>query len=203
MKNKRAAIYVRVSTLDQHPEMQERELREYVARRKWVLRKVYCDKGFSGALEKRPALDALMSDCRRGKVDFVVVWKFDRFARSLRQLLNALESFKELGIGFASCTEAINTEESHGVLLFQIVGAIAQWERCLTVERVRAGLAHARKRGRRLGRPPLRTFSSDEVSEIMALFASGVSIRQLALRFNTTQYIVSKIAAERQTVPKN
>lgn len=127
MQVKRAAIYTRVSTTDQHPEMQEQELREYVARRNWTLLRVYTDKGVSGTAEKRPGLDALLEDCRRRKVDFVCVWKFDRFARSLKQLLNALELFRALGIGFVSCTEAIDTSLPHGEMLFQIIGAIAQW----------------------------------------------------------------------------
>src|ERR1022692_4092149 len=106
MVMKKAAIYTRVSTQDQHPEMQQQELVEYVKRRGWTLYKEYSDKGVSGAKERRPALDTLLEDCRRKKLDVVVVWKFDRFARSLKQLLNALELFRTLGIGFVSCTEA-------------------------------------------------------------------------------------------------
>jgi DNA invertase Pin-like site-specific DNA recombinase len=194
MKTKRAAIYVRVSTLDQHPEVQEQELREYVGRRSWTLQKVYCDQGVSGATEKRPALDALLQDCRLGRVDVVLVFKFDRFARSLRQLLNALDMFRELGIGFVSCTEAIDTSLSHGILLFQIVGAMAQWERSLIAERVRAGIQHARRRGQRLGRPPLRRFTSEERDEIrMTQKKEGASIRHLAMRYETTQFTISKI----------
>ena len=114
MEPKRVALYTRVSTNDQHPEMQVQELVEYVKRRNWTLYKIYSDKGVSGATEKRPALDALLNDCRRRKISFVVVWKFDRFARSLKQLLNALELFRALGIGFVSCTEAIDTSLPHG-----------------------------------------------------------------------------------------
>jgi DNA invertase Pin-like site-specific DNA recombinase len=117
-------------------------------------------------MEKRPGLDDLLKDCRRRKIDIVVVWKFDRFARSLKQLLNALELFRELGIGFVSCTEAIDTSLPHGEMLFQIIGAIAQWERSLIVERVKAGLQHARSQGRRLGRPPLRTLTPKDVREL-------------------------------------
>jgi len=95
---KRAAIYTRVSTTDQHPEMQEEELVRYVIGRNWALHKKYSDKGVSGACEKRPGLDALLDDCRRRKVDVVVVWKFDRFARSLKQLVNALDLFRQLNI---------------------------------------------------------------------------------------------------------
>ena len=166
MKSKKAAIYLRVSTLDQHPEVQEQELREYVTRRNWTLQKVYCDKGISGATEKRPALDALLDDCRRGKVDVVAVFKFDRFARSLRQLVNALEMFRQLGIAFVSCTEALDTSLPHGEMLFQIIGAIAQWERTLIVERVKAGLNHARSQGRRLGRPALRVMTPAEIMKL-------------------------------------
>ena len=166
MKAKRAVIYTRVSTLDQHPEMQEQELKEYVARRNWILHQVYTDKGVSGAVEKRPGLDAMMSDCRRRKVDVVIVWKFDRFARSLKQLLNALELFRELGIGFVSCTEAIDTSLPHGEMLFQIIGAIAQWERSLIVERVKAGLQHARSLGKKLGRPSLRQLTPAEIARL-------------------------------------
>src|SRR5262245_58213778 len=106
---KKAAIYTRVSTGEQHPEMQEKELVRYVASRSWTLYKTYTDKGVSGAKEKRPGLDELLADCKSRKIDIVVVWKFDRFARSLRQLVNALELFRRLGISFVSCTEAIDT----------------------------------------------------------------------------------------------
>ena len=163
MKPKRVAIYTRVSTTEQHPEIQEQELRDYVARRNWTLHQVYTDKGVSGAAEKRPGLDAMISDCRRRKVDVVVVWKFDRFCRSLKQLLNALELFRELSIAFVSCTEAIDTSLPHGEMLFQIIGAIAQWERSLIVERVKAGLQHARSKGKRLGRPSLRELKPEEI----------------------------------------
>jgi DNA invertase Pin-like site-specific DNA recombinase len=163
MKAKKAAIYTRVSTTDQHPEMQEEELRDYVARRNWTIHQVYTDKGISGAVEKRPGLDAMMNDCRRRKVDVVVVWKF---ARSLKQLLNALELFRELGIGFVSCTEAIDTSLPHGEMLFQIIGAIAQWERSLIAERVRAGLQHARSLGKKLGRPCLRQLTPAEIAQL-------------------------------------
>ena len=165
MQAKRAGIYTRVSTTEQHPEIQEKELIDYVSRRGWT-HKVYCDKGISGATEKRPALAALFQDCRRRKIDVVVVWKFDRFARSLRQLLNALDLFRHLGIDFVSCTEAIDTSLPHGEMLFQIIGAIAQWERSLIADRVKAGLQHARQQGKRLGRPPLRDLDAGEIAKL-------------------------------------
>jgi DNA invertase Pin-like site-specific DNA recombinase len=191
---KKAAIYTRVSTQDQHPEMQRQELVEYVKRRGWSLYKEYSDKGVSGSVERRPALDALLEDCRRKKIDFVVVWKFDRFARSLKQLLNALELFRTLGIGFVSCTEAIDTSLPHGEMLFQIIGAIAQWERSLIVERVRAGLQHARSQGKKLGRPPLRVLKPKNVAEIRKERArTKTSFRELASRHGISVFTAYKV----------
>ncbi|MGA2859893.1 MAG: recombinase family protein [Candidatus Sulfotelmatobacter sp.] len=194
MKTKKAAVYTRVSTLDQHPEMQQQELVEYVKRRGWNLYKVYSDKGVSGATERRPALDALLEDCRHKKLDVVVVWKFDRFARSLKQLLNALELFRTLGIGFVSCTEAIDTSLPHGEMLFQIIGAIAQWERSLIVERVRAGLQHARSQGKRLGRPPLRVLRPKDVAELRKERArTKAPFRTLATKYGLSVWTVHKL----------
>lgn len=194
MKAKHVAIYTRVSTTDQHPEMQEQELRDYVAQRNWTLHQVYTDKGVSGAIEKRPGLDAMMNDCRRRKVDVVVVWKFDRFARSLKQLLNALELFRELGIGFVSCTEAIDTSLPHGEMLFQIIGAIAQWERSLIVERVKAGLQNARSQGKRLGRPPLHVLKRKDVAELRKeRKRTRAPFRQLAAKYGITVFTAHKL----------
>ncbi len=191
---KKAAIYTRVSTMDQHPEMQRQELVDYVKRRGWSLRKEYNDKGVSGALERRPALDALLEDCRRGRIDVVVVWKFDRFARSLKQLLNALELFRTLKVGFVSCTEAIDTSLPHGEMLFQIIGAIAQWERSLIGERVRAGLQHARSQGKRLGRPPLRVLKSKDVAKMRKeRELTGKSYRTLAADYGTSTWQVHRL----------
>jgi DNA invertase Pin-like site-specific DNA recombinase len=194
VRAKKVAIYTRVSTTDQHPAMQERELIGYVRRRNWTVFKKYSDKGISGTVEKRPALDALLADCRRQKIDVVIVWKFDRFARSLKQLLNALELFRTLGIAFVSCTEAIDTSLPHGEMVFQIIGAIAQWERSLIVERVRAGLEHARSRGRRLGRPPLRVLKPKDVAELRKERArTKATFRELATKYGTSVFTAHKI----------
>lgn len=199
MKEKRAGIYTRVSTSDQHPEMQQQELVEYVKRRGWTLHKEYSDKGISGTKEHRPALDALLDDCRRRKIDIVVVWKFDRFARSLKQLLNALELFRKLGIAFVSCTEAIDTSLPHGEMLFQIIGAIAQWERSLIVERVRAGLQHARNQGKRLGRPPLRVLTSDEVAKLRKEHArTKAPFRTLATKWGLSVWTVHTLCGKKR-----
>jgi DNA invertase Pin-like site-specific DNA recombinase len=199
MKAKRAAIYTRVSTTDQHPEMQEQELRDYVARRNWTIHRIYSDKGVSGTVEKRPGLDALMDDCRHRKMDVVIVWKFDRFARSLKQLLNALELFRELGIGFVSCTEAIDTSLPHGEMLFQIIGAIAQWERSLIAERVKAGLQHARSQGKTLGRPSLRLLTPEEIAKLRGeRKRKQVPFRQLANKYGVSVWTAHKICSRRR-----
>jgi DNA invertase Pin-like site-specific DNA recombinase len=123
-----------------------------------------------------------------------VVWKFDRFARSLKQLLNALELFKTLGIAFVSCTEAIDTSLPHGEMLFQIIGAIAQWERSLIVERVRAGLRHARNQGKRLGRPPLRVLKPEEVINLRKeRIRTKATFREHATKYGTSVFMAHKI----------
>jgi DNA invertase Pin-like site-specific DNA recombinase len=189
MGNKKAAVYARVSSLDQHPEMQEVELVDYVKRRGWSLYKIYTDKGVSGKVERRRGLDALLEDCRQKKIDIVVVWKFDRFARSLKQLLTALELFRTLNIGFVSCTEAIDTSLPHGEMLFQIIGAIAQWERSLIVERVKAGLQYARSQGKRLGRPPLRRLTGKEVAKLRNERArTKAPFREIALKYGVSVF---------------
>jgi DNA invertase Pin-like site-specific DNA recombinase len=193
---KKAAIYTRVSTMDQHPEMQKRELVDYVKRRGWSLYREYSDKGVSGAIERRRALDELLEDCRRKKIDIVVVWKFDRFARSLKQLLNALELFRTLNIGFVSCTEAIDTSLPQGEMLFQIIGAIAQWEKSLIGERVRAGIQHARSQGKRLGRPPLRVLTPEEVAKLRKeRVRTKAPFRKLAARFGCSVWSAHRLCS--------
>jgi DNA invertase Pin-like site-specific DNA recombinase len=140
MKAKRAALYVRVSSGEQNTEAQERALREYVQRRGWKLQQIYRDQGVSGASSSRPALNELMKACRRGSIDVLVVWKFDRFARSLKQLMSGLEMCRALGIDFVSVTEAVDTSLPAGELVFQMIGAVAQFERSLIGERVKSGL---------------------------------------------------------------
>lgn len=196
---RKAAIYTRVSSVDQRPEMQKQELVDYVKRRGWNLYKEYSDKGVSGAVERRCALDALLADCRQKKIDIVVVWKFDRFARSLKQLLNALELFRTLNIGFVSCTEAIDTSLPHGEMLFQIIGAIAQWERSLIVERVKAGLQYARSQGKRLGRPPLRALTPVEIAKLQKeRIRSKAPFRTLATKYGLSVWSVHKLCGGRR-----
>ncbi len=150
----KAAIYARVSTTNgQDPTVQTRELKEYCERRGWKIAGEYVDTGISGAKEKRPELDKLMADAHRRRFDAVVVWKFDRFARSVSHLLRALETFKALGIEYVSLSEQVDTSTPTGRMIFTVLGAVAELERSLIAERVRAGLRNARAKGKKLGRP--------------------------------------------------
>ena len=172
----KTAIYARVSTTNgQDPEMQLRELREYCERRGWKLTGEYVDTGISGAREKRPELDRLMADAHRRRFDAVVVWKFDRFARSVSHLLRALETFKALGIEFVSLSEQVDTSTPMGKMVFTVLGAVAELERSLIAERVRAGLRNARAKGKRLGRPR----KAVDRSRIAHLRRSGASWQQI------------------------
>jgi DNA invertase Pin-like site-specific DNA recombinase len=150
----RVALYARVSTANngQDPAMQTRELQEYIARRGWQFAGEYVDVGISGTKEKRPELDRLMADAHRRRFDVVAVWKFDRFARSVSHLLRALETFRALGIEFVSLSEQIDTSTPMGKMVFTILGSVAELERSMIVERVKAGLRNARAKGKRLGR---------------------------------------------------
>jgi len=146
--------------------MQLRELREYCARRGWRITGEFVDKGISGAKDRRPELDRMMADAHRRRFDAVVVWKFDRFARSVSHLLRALEAFQALGISFVSLSESIDTSTPAGKMMFTVLGAVAELERSLIGERVKAGLRYARARGVRLGRQPLRTFSRKQIRQL-------------------------------------
>jgi DNA invertase Pin-like site-specific DNA recombinase len=151
----RCALYARVSTAHngQDPQVQLRELREYCQRRGWTSAGEYVDVGISGSKEKRPELDKLMADAHRRRFDAVIVWKFDRFARSVSHLLRALETFNALGVAFVSLSESLDTSTPAGRMVFTVLGAVAELERSLIAERVRAGLRNARAKGKRLGRP--------------------------------------------------
>jgi len=171
---KRAALYVRVSTVnrsrngdafEQNPEVQEAPLRQLTQQRGWDLVRVYCDR-MSGAKEERPGLKRLMQDARRGEFDVVLVWRFDRFARSIEQLILALAEFKALGINFISCQEALDTSTPMGKAMFTIIGAMAELERNVIRERVVAGMVYARQHGTKSGNGigrPKRIFDRGEV----------------------------------------
>jgi DNA invertase Pin-like site-specific DNA recombinase len=148
----RAAIYARVSTFDQEPENQLQELRRYTAARGWTAVE-YVDKGVSGAKDRRPALDQLLSDARRRRFDVLVCWRLDRLGRNLKHLVTLLEELQALGIAFVSLNEGIDATTPAGKLQMHILAAIAEFERARIAERVKAGLQRARAQGTRLGRP--------------------------------------------------
>jgi DNA invertase Pin-like site-specific DNA recombinase len=173
----KTAIYARVSTTNhgQDPEVQLRELREYCQRRGWEISREYVDVGISGGKEKRPELDKLLHDAHRCYFDAVVVWRFDRFARSVSHLLKALENFRSLGIEFVSLSEQVDTSTPTGKMIFTVLGAVAELERSLIVERVRAGLRNAKAKGKKLGRPRKVT----NPAAIKNLRAQGASWRAI------------------------
>ena len=197
-KSFRAAIYARVSTANngQDPSMQTRELREYCERRGWKVGGEYVDEGFSGAKDSRPELNRLVADAHRRRFDAVIVWRFDRFARSVSHLLRALETFKALGIEFVSLSEQVDTSTPTGKMVFTVLGAVAELERCLIAERVKAGLRNARAKGKRLGRPRVVV----DAARIASLRAHGRSWREV-----TAEMGISKGAAQRAFwgLPKN
>jgi DNA invertase Pin-like site-specific DNA recombinase len=151
----RVVLYARVSTSNGHqdPEMQLAELREYADRRGWEIVGEYTDQGVSGSKESRPQLNRLMVDAHRRQFDAVLVWKIDRFGRALKHLVNALADLGAYGIAFISLRDNLDLSTPSGRLMFQIIGAIAEFERALIQERVKAGLRNAQAKGKKLGRP--------------------------------------------------
>ncbi len=169
------AIYARVSTTAQEEGLQVAALREYAARRGLVPIE-YIDRGYSGAMDSRPELSRLMEDARRRRFQVVAVWKFDRAARSVEHLTRMLREFESLGIGFASVTEAFDLATPAGKLVFHVLAAVAEMERSVIAERVRAGMAHAKAHGKAVGRP--RLVVDDE--ELLRLHEAGLSVREIA-----------------------
>src|SRR5712691_207789 len=172
----RIGTYARVSTKDQSCQLQVRDLRAYCAARGFDLVREYVDVGQSGAKDSRPELNKLMDDARKRQFDVIVVWRFDRFARSTKHLLAALEEFRSLGIQFISYQENIDTSSALGQALFTIVSAVAQLERDLIRERVSAGIRNARANISERGRP-MKTVDGDR---ILQMRAEGHSLQQIA-----------------------
>jgi DNA invertase Pin-like site-specific DNA recombinase len=182
MASNRVAIYARVSTQNHGQDVttQTRELEQFAQARGWYLVDSFLDIGISGSKDKRPELDRLMADAHKRRFDVVVVWRFDRFARSVSHLLRALETFNALGIAFVSLSEQMDTTTPTGKMVFTVLGAVAELERSLIVERVRAGLRNARAKGKRLGRPKKIV----DVSRIAILRNQGLSWARIAERLD-------------------
>ncbi len=173
---KRVAVYSRVSTTEQTCDNQLRDLRDYCRARGWEQFTEFVDAGISGTKERRPALDKLMVEVKARKVDVVVVAAFDRVGRSVRHLVEVLELFRHLSVDFISLREQIDTASPLGAAVFTIIAAIAQLERSLIVERVKAGLRRARAEGKRLGRPRLRV----DVRRLESVASRGLPVRVAA-----------------------
>ena len=191
MKTERSvAIYGRVSTNSgQNPEMQIRELREYCKNRDWKIVGEFIDSGISGVTDSRPQLNKLMADAHRRRFDIVAVWDFSRFARSTSHLLRALETFSSLGIGCVSLREQIDTSTPTGKMVFTILGSVAELERSLIGERVRAGLRNAKAQGQRLGRPPLKELTAADVRQIRRdRRRSRLSFKELAAKHGVSTW---------------
>jgi DNA invertase Pin-like site-specific DNA recombinase len=178
-KQTSVALYARVSTSDkgQDPQMQLREMRSHAQAQGWTVHEEYIDHGVSGAKDSRPALNRLMSDAQACAFDAVMVWKLDRFSRSLRHLVVSLETLAAAGVAFVSLRDNLDLTTASGRLMFQMIGAFAEFERALTSERVRAGLRNARAKGKQLGR---KARTDIDVPEIARLRAEGLDWRQIA-----------------------
>ena len=172
----RAALYCRVSTLDQHPETQLLDLQQLASQRGFEVVKAYTDHGISGTRVRRPGLDQMLADARRARFEVLLVWSCDRIARSTRHLLEVLDELIRLQIQFVSFREALDTSGALGRAVTVIIGAIAELERSLIVERVRAGMRRARLEGRHIGRKPLQLDSTAIIGDR----ARGLSLRQIA-----------------------
>src|SRR5579864_7555803 len=190
----RAALYARVSTADQHNAIQIRELTEYVERRGWELAGVYQDT-MSGAKANRPGLDMLMADARQRRFDAVLVWKLDRFGRSLVHCVSGIQELSSLGIRFIATSQGLDTDESNPAskLLLHILAAVAQFERELIRERVSAGIRNAKAKGTRSGKAigrPRRIFNRDEV---LRLRQDGLSLAKIAREMNVGVGTVARV----------
>jgi DNA invertase Pin-like site-specific DNA recombinase len=186
----RAAVYARVSTLDQEPENQLQELRRYVEARGWSAVE-YVDRGVSGAKDRRPALDQLVADARRRRFDVLVCWRLDRLGRSLKHLITLLDELQAVGVAFVSLAEGIDATTPAGKLQMHILGAIAEFERGRIVERVRAGLVRAKAQGQRLGRPR-REIDPERLATV-----AGLPVREAARRLGVPRSTLQRWVAQK------
>jgi DNA invertase Pin-like site-specific DNA recombinase len=191
---KKAAIYARVSTADQHVETQLLDLRKLAAQRGFEISREYCDRGISGSKARRPGLDAMMADARRGAFSVVLVAAFDRIARSTKNFLDIVDELQELGIEFISAREAIDTSGPMGRMFITLIGSIAELERSLIVERIRAGMRRAKMEGQRLGRAPLDIDHDALVRDRLA----GGSLTNVAKKYGVSRASVVRFVREAQ-----
>lgn len=190
-KRPSVATYIRVSKADQNSNLQADETEQLISRRQWTLSETFRDEGLSGSHARRPGFQALLTAARARRFEILVVYRADRLFRSLRELVNTLEEFRQLDVGFVSVTEPFDTTTSSGRLLLQLVGAFAEFEREVLIERTRAGLAAAKRRGAQLGRPPTK-FSLERAQKLRA---SGMSFARVARELGIGVAIVHRALA--------
>lgn len=188
-----AAIYIRVSTTGQNTDLQKDGLAEYTSRAKLNIVKEYVDIAVSGRKEGRPALRQLMKAARNRVFDCVVVWKFDRFARSVSHLLKALEEFNHLGIRFISVQDQIDTDSPMGKAMFTIIGAMAELESSLISERVKAGMAAAKSRGKKIGRPETPLYLVAQIEELAANTDLSINKIRTKIKEKASRAVVGQI----------
>ncbi|WP_454063773.1 recombinase family protein [Candidatus Nitrospira salsa] len=186
----KVAIYARVSTGEQSVTMQLLDLRSYCQQRGLAIYQEYCDEAVSGTKDNRAALNALWNDARKRKFDAVLCWRFDRFARSTKQLITGLEEFRHLAIDFISYQENIDTSSPLGKAVFTIVGAIAELERNIIVERIKGGLRKAKEQGKKLGRRPI--IDGRVIETIHSMRNQGVSLRDIGKTLKVSKSLVHK-----------
>jgi len=191
---KKAAIYCRVSTPDQHVETQLYDLRKLAAQRGFEVSREYCDRGVSGSKAKRPGLDAMMADARRGEFSVLLVAAFDRVARSTKNFLEIVDELHDLGIEFISAREAIDTTGPMGRMFITLIGSIAELEKSILVERIRAGMRRARMEGQRLGRAPLNVDHDALVRDRL----SGMSLSEVAKKYCVSRASVVRFVRDAQ-----
>ena len=194
---KRAAIYARVSTVDgrQDPETQLRQLREYTERRGFPVAREYVDHA-SGSRNDRAEYRAMLEAARRRQFDVLLVWRYDRFARSLRELVNALAEFESLGIDFISYNEGADTTTPQGKLLFGIMASLAEFERSLIAERVKAGMQRAKAQGKHTGRPALPSLTRSKIEELLRR-QPPLSLRAIAKQAGVSVQTVANVRGGR------
>jgi DNA invertase Pin-like site-specific DNA recombinase len=186
----RVGIYARVSTVGkgQDTDLQLRELREYAKQRGWAIASEYIDEGVSGSKDSRPELNRLMLDAKQRKLDAILVWKLDRFGRSLKHLVNALAELEAVGVAFVSLRDGFDLTTPAGRLMFGVVAAMAEFERDLIRERVKAGMANAKAKGHRVGRKPVAI----DFAALNAMRSEGRTIRDIALSLGCSRSLVHK-----------
>jgi DNA invertase Pin-like site-specific DNA recombinase len=189
---KKAAIYARVSTPDQHVETQLYDLRKLAAQRGFEVSREYCDRGISGSKARRPGLDAMMTDARRGEFSVLLVAAFDRVARSTKNFLEIVDELHDLGIEFISAREAIDTSGPMGRMFVTLIGSIAELEKSILVERIRAGMRRARMEGQRLGRAPLNIDHAALVRDRRA----GMSLTCVAKKYRVSRASVVRFVRD-------